>query len=306
MGASAAEVFPNRTVTLIAPFAAGGSSDLLARVTAKGMSQQLGQTVIVENRDGAGGTLGTGLVAHSTPDGYTLGFAGVGPLVYGVGIYGSHMPFDVHKDLIPIGLMGTTPVVIVSGRATGVKSLSDMVALAKANPGKVTYGSAGVGGALHLAAELFQRLAGIKLIHVPYRGAAPAMTDVLGGQVMFGFLDVGTVMGQRANEDLRIIAVASRQRMPQLPDVPTAAEQGYPDLLVQVWLGVVAPQKIPGNIVNILEKASQDTANSPDFQKTLIQSGYLPFPGGRSDFAALIDSELARWLPIMKDANISP
>jgi tripartite-type tricarboxylate transporter receptor subunit TctC len=301
-----AETYPNRTITLVAPFAAGGSSDLLARVTAQGMSQRLGQTVIVENRDGAGGTLGTGVVAHSSPDGYTLVLAGVGPLVFGVGIYGSHLPYDVHKDLAPIGLVGTTPTIIVAGRATTAKSLADLVAMAKAHPGTVTYGSAGVGGALHLAAELLQHMAGIKLVHVPYRGGAPALTDVLGGQVQFGFLDAGSILGQRSNPDLRIIAVAGKERMPLWPDAPTAVEQGYPGLVVPVWYGVLAPKKTPPEVIDILEKATQDTANDPAFQKLLIQSGFVPSPGDRNAFAALIDSELARWLPIMKDANITP
>jgi tripartite-type tricarboxylate transporter receptor subunit TctC len=202
--------------------------------------------------------------------------------------------------------VGTTPTIIVAERATTAKSLADLVAMAKAHPGTVTYGSAGVGGALHLAAELLQHMAAIKLVHVPYRGSAPALTDVLGGQVQFGFLDAGSVIGQRSNPDLRIIAVAGKERMPLWPDAPTAVEQGYPGLVVPVWYGVLAPKKTPPEVIDILEKATQDTANDPAFQKLLIQSGFVPSPGDRSAFAALIDSELARWLPIMKDANITP
>ena len=297
--------FPDHPITLIAPFAAGGSSDVLARATAQGMGERLGQAIIVDNRAGAGGTLGLGQVARATANGYTLGFGGVGSLVYSAGMYAGRLSFDVRKDFTLIGLMGSTPAVIVAGRASGIKSLSDVVTMAKQSPGTITYGSPGIGSALHLAAEMFQRLAKVSLVHVPYRGAAPALTDVLGGHVSLGFIDAATIMGQRSNPDLQILAVAGKARMKQLPDVPTTAELGFPELDVQVWYGVVAPAGVPTDVAERLEHASQEVATSAVFQALLLESGYAPFPGGKTEFANLIAHELQVWLPIIKDANIT-
>jgi tripartite-type tricarboxylate transporter receptor subunit TctC len=304
--AFADEAYPDRTVSLVAPFAAGGSSDVLARATAQGMGQRLGQAIIVENKAGAGGTLGLAVVARSRPDGYTLGFGGVGSLVYSTGIYTEHPPFNVRQDFVAVGLMGTTPAVFVASRASGITTLADLVAKARQNPGKLTYGTPGVGSALHLAGELFQRLSGIKLVHVPYRGSAPAMTDAMAGQIDLAFVDAASMMGQRSNDALRLLVVAGKERMPQLPGIPTTAEAGYPQLVVQIWYGVVAPRGTPEPVLSRLEAVSQEVAASPNFQKLLDQSGYQPFSGGRGPFKALIEQELDLWLPVIKAANITP
>ncbi|UFN47675.1 tripartite tricarboxylate transporter substrate binding protein [Roseomonas sp. OT10] len=268
------------------------------------MSKALGQPMVVENRVGAGGTIGLAAAARSAPDGYTLGFGGVGSLVHSAGTLAGRVPFDVERDFVPIGLMGSTPIVVVASAASGIRDLNDLLARARQQPGAIAYGSAGTGGALHLAGEMLQRLAKVEMVHVPYRGGAPALTDLLSGQIPIAFLDTGTVMGQRTNPALRILAVASSERFPGLPDVPTTAEQGMPGLVVELWYGIVGPRGIPDAVATRLERASQQVADDAAFHRILETAGFRPYPGGRDRFAALIHSELETWLPIIQAANI--
>jgi tripartite-type tricarboxylate transporter receptor subunit TctC len=298
--------FPDRPITLVAPFAAGGTSDALARTVAEMMSAPLGQRVIVENKSGAGGTIGLAQVARAQPDGYTIGLGGAGSLVHSAGVYAGQLTFDVKKDFLPIALLATTPVAIAVSSSLGVTDLKGLAEKAKAEDGGLTYGSAGAGGALHLGAELFQKLAAVKMSHVPYRGVAPAMTDLLGGHLPVVFGDVSAVAPQAQNKDLKIIAVLAKDRVPQLPDVPTAAEQGYKDLIVQVWYGLVAPAKVPEDVKRKLQGTAAEVVKTPEFARRVEQTGFTTLPGDEAAFRALIDSELALWLPIIKAANVRP
>ncbi len=297
--------FPRKPIKLIAPFASGGTSDVLARVIAKELSAGLGQPVIVENQAGAGGTIGLGTVARAAPDGYTIGMGGVGSLVHTAGVYANTIKFDVKKDLAPIGLLGTAPVVVAVSPALGVSDLKGLVALARQKDGKLAYGSAGVGGALHLAAEMLQREAGVKMQHVPYRGGSPALTDLLGGQIQVAFLDVTTLLPYKDGAQLKLIGAASRQRVPQMPNVPTFVEQGFKNTVVEVWLGLVAPTGTPADIQQRLANVIQEAVAKPSFAMTLDKLGMRAMPSGRDAMARLIDEELAYWLPLIKDANIT-
>jgi tripartite-type tricarboxylate transporter receptor subunit TctC len=301
--ASAAS-YPERPITLVAPFAAGGTSDLLARAAAEKMSELLGQRVIVENKVGAGGTVGLASVAKAQPDGYTIGLGGVGSLVHSAGTYAGKLPFDVNKDFAPIALLGTTPVAIAVSKSLNVANLQELVSLTRKDP-SLTYGSAGVGSATHLGAELFQKVAGIKIAHAPYRGLAPAMTDLLGEQIKIVFGDVSTVMPHRGGDKIKVIAVLGDERVPQLPDVPTAKEQGFSDLAVQIWYGIVAPAGTPSDALDKLRKSAQTVANSEEFVKTIQNAGFTRFSGDHKAFSRLISQELALWLPIIREGKIA-
>lgn len=305
-GAGWAASYPERTVTLIAPFAAGGTSDVLARIAAQGLTGQLGNNVVVENKTGAGGIIGLAAVAKAKPDGYTIGLGGVGSLVHSAGVYEGKIQFDVRKDFVPISLLATIPVAIAVSTPLGVSNLRELAQLARKDSGAISYGSAGVGGALHLGAELFQKLAGVKMTHVPFRGVAPAMVDLLGGQIPVVFGDVNAVLPHVGGDKIKVIAVLAEDRVQQLPNVPTAKEQGFPNLIVQVWYGLVAPAGVPDDIVRKIQEASAKVVNSPEFQKVTVQIGFTKFVGDGAVLKRLIDSELALWLPIIKEANITP
>jgi tripartite-type tricarboxylate transporter receptor subunit TctC len=301
--ASAAS-YPERPITLVAPFAAGGTSDLLARAAAERMSELLGQRVIVENKVGAGGTVGLASVAKAQPDGYTIGLGGVGSLVHSAGTYAGKLAFDVNKDFAPVALLGTTPVAIAVSKSLNVSSLQDLFSLARKDP-SLTYGSAGVGSATHLGAELFQKIAGIKIAHAPYRGLAPAMTDLLGEQIKIVFGDVSTVMPHHGGDRVKVIAVLADERVPQLPDVPTAKEQGFFNLVVQVWYGLVAPAGIPNEALDQLRKSAQTVANSEQFVAAIQKAGFTKLSGDHEAFSHLINQELSLWLPIIKEGKIA-
>lgn len=224
--------------------------------------------------------------------------------MHSAGVYAGQLGFDVRKDFTPIALLATTPVAIAVSSSLGITDLKGLAA--KAQGGKISYASAGVGGALHLGAELFQKLAGVKMNHVPYRGVAPAMTDLLGGHVPVVFGDVSAVAPHAQSGSLKIIAVLAKERVPQLPDVSTAAEQGYKDLVVQVWYGLVAPAKLPDDVKRTLQGAAANLVKKQEFAKMSEQAGFTVLPGDETAFRELIDVELATWLPIIKDANIRP
>lgn len=302
--ALAQEVFPDRPITLIAPFAAGGTSDVLARSIAAELGERLGQPVIVENRPGAGGTIGLTEVAKANPDGYTIGLGGAGSLIHSAGIYKSVIQFDVRSEFAPIGLLGTAPVVAVVSPSLGITDVAGLVDYAKDNP-DFPFGTAGVGGAMHLAGEVFQREAGISLLHIPYAGVAPAITEFLGGQIQLGFFDTTGVLPHVAGGAMTVLAVASAERAPQLPDVPTFAEQGFPEVEVEIWYGLVAPAGTPDEIVTALETATTEAASSTEFLETISGLGFRPLEAGRAVMADLMQTELEQWLPIIEEAGIS-
>lgn len=304
-GAAQAQTYPNKTIKLISPFAAGGTSDVVARSIAREMTALLGQQVIVENVAGAGGTVGLAAVARATPDGYTIGMGGVGSLIHSAGVFTKTIKFDVRKDLVPLSLLGTAPVVVAAAPSLGVTDMKGLAALARERNGALAYGSAGVGGALHLAAELFQREAGVKMQHVPYRGAAPALNDLLGGQVPLAFLDVTTLMPHKDGQRVKLLGVASKQRVPQMPQLPTLAEQGFSNVVVEVWYGLVAPAAMPAEVLAKLGAAAAEAAARPSFKDALASVGLSPMSPGRDAMARLMQEEYALWVPLIKSAGIS-
>lgn len=299
--AFAQSTYPDRAITLIAPFAAGGTSDALARSIAAELGEILGQPVLVENRPGAGGTVGLTEVARAPADGYTIGLAGVGSLVHSAGIYKSVIQFDAKADFAPIGLLGTAPVVAVASPTLEITDLAGLVEIAKTNA-EMPYGTAGIGGAMHLAGEVFQREANVQLLHVPYAGVAPAVTEFLGGQIKLGFFDTTAVLPHMAGGKMNVLGIGSTERVPQLPDVSTFAEQGYGNVVVEIWYSLVAPAGTPASIVHALAAATSEAATRPAFNKILDKQGFLPLQTGAEPMAQLIYAELAKRLPII-DGN---
>jgi tripartite-type tricarboxylate transporter receptor subunit TctC len=304
--AAAQARFPDRPLTLVSPFAAGGTSDVMARTLGRGIEPRLGQPVVVENITGAGGTLGVGNVARARPDGHRLVMGGLGSIVFTAGVYGARLPYDARTALAPVAALASVPTVIVVGAASTVRDLGQLIALARARPGDLAYGSPGVGGSLHLAAEMFQRLADLRLQHVPYRGGAPLMQDLIGGQVPLAFADTTLTLPLLAGGRVRPIAVLAPARVPSLPEVPTAAEAGLPGLEVETWYGVLAPAGVPQPVVAVLAEAMLEAARRPVFAELLRSQGADPLFAGPDDFAAMLARDFARWLPIIRDARIEP
>ena len=297
--------FPDRPVTLVSPFAAGGTSDVLARAIARGIEPRLGQPVVVENVTGAGGTLGVGNVARSRPDGHRLVMGGLGSIVFTAGVYGTRLPYDP-RSLLPVAAVASVPTLIAVSAASPFRSLRDLVEAARARPGDIAFGSPGVGGSLHLAGELFQRVAQLRLEHVPYRGGAPLMQDLAGGQVPVAFSDATLTLPLLPTGRIRPIAVLAPRRSPSLPDVPTAAEAGLPGLEVETWYGVLAPGGVPPAAIATLAEAMLEAAGSPAFAELLRSQGAEPVLAGPEAFATTLARDFERWLPIIRDARIEP
>jgi tripartite-type tricarboxylate transporter receptor subunit TctC len=297
--------FPDRPVTLVSPFAAGGTSDVLARAIARGIEPRLGQPVVVENVTGAGGTLGVGNVARSRADGHRLVMGGLGSIVFTAGVYGARLPYDP-RSLLPVAAVASVPTLVAVAATSPIRSLRDLVEAARARPGDIAFGSPGVGGSLHLAGELFQRVAQVRLEHVPYRGGAPLMQDLAGGQVPVAFSDTTLTLPLLPTGRIRPIAVLAPRRSPSLPDVPTAAEAGLPGLEVETWYGVLAPGGVPPAAIATLAEAMLETARSPAFAELLRSQGADPVLAGPEAFATTLARDFERWLPIIRDARIEP
>ncbi|WP_367067205.1 tripartite tricarboxylate transporter substrate binding protein [Oryzisolibacter sp. LB2S] len=264
--ARAQAAYPTRPVRLVVPFPPGGPTDIMGRTAAKAMGDRLGQQFVVENKAGAGGNIGTDAVAKAAPDGYTIGLSAISSLAIAPHLYAS-LPFNVEKDLVPISLVGTTPCALVVHPSAPFTDLQGMVAYAKANPGKLSYATSGVGTSNHLAAELLQSVAGIQLTSVPYKGSSQIVPDLLSGTVMMSMeSSLATTLQHVRAGRLKAIAVTSPQRAKALPDVPTVAEAGYPGFAVETWFGLIAPAGTPPAIVNRLHDAWAAGANLPEAQ----------------------------------------
>lgn len=298
--------FPDRPLSIVSPFAAGGTSDLIARAVARGIEPRLGQPVVVENVTGAGGTLGAANVARARADGYRLLMGGLGSIVFTAGIYGSRLPYDPRHALVPVAAVASVPTLIVVSAASPVRDLRQLVEQARAKPGELTYGSPGAGGSLHLAGELFQRLAGVELQHAPYRGGAPMMQDLIGGQIPLAFSDTTLTLPLLATGRIRPIAVLAPRRAASLPDVPTAAEAGLPGLEVETWYGLLAPAGVPRDVLATLSGAVAEVARAPAFAELLKGFGADPMQAGPEAFGAMLARDFDRWLPIIRDARIEP
>src|SRR5712692_11044716 len=297
--ATAAKNWPSRAIHMIVPFPAGSSPDLIARVLAEKLSQSLGQPVIVENRPGAGGNLGTGLVAKAAPDGYTIGLSIPGPLAVNTVLY-RKMEYDPFKDLAPVSLVGASPNVLVVDPRLGVDSVKEFVALAKSQPGKLNYGSVGNGSTSHLTMELFKEVAGVDIVHVPYPGSPQVNTAILSGQVAAGFVVPATAMPLVQSGRLKALAVTSSVRSIVLPEYPTLAEAGYPEVVSIAWNGIVAPAKTPRAIIERLSRELVAVLRSEDVREKMIRLYFQPSGTAPAGLANLMRSEVERWGKVIR------
>jgi len=298
-----AQNYPARPIKIVIAFPAGGPTDFVGRLLAEKFKDVLGQSVLVENRGGAAGTLGADFVAKSEPDGYTLFLTTVGAVAITPHLR-SDMPYDALKDFAPISLVVRNTTVVVVRSQSPVKSAKELAALAKEKPNTIPFASTGSGTTPHLALELFQSAAGVQFLHVPYRGAAPALTDLLGGQVQAVALDVPVILSQIKSGNLRPLGAASNQRNPMLMDVPTLAEQGYPNTQSDNWYALLAPAKTPAPIVSKLSHAVAEALHDPEVKRKLMESGAIPAPNSPQDMAAFLKAEYERWGRIVREKGI--
>jgi tripartite-type tricarboxylate transporter receptor subunit TctC len=301
--AAVAQGFPNKPIKLIVPFPPGGPNDIIARVVGQKMSEILGQPVLIDNRGGAGGVLGTDAVAKASPDGYTIAITSAGALAISTSMQ-QKLPYDSLKDLKPVTLVATVPELLVVATSVPAKSMSELIALAKAKPGQLNFASSGPGSMPHLAGELLKISAKINIVHVPYRGAAPAVNDLLGQQVQMVFLDLPVLLPQVKTGKLRPIAVGSKTRVPTLPDVPTTAEVGLPEVRAENWYGMVAPAATPPDVVAKLNKAAVEAMKDHAVQEKLSSQGATLVGDTPDAFAAFIRSEIDKWSGVAKAAGI--
>jgi tripartite-type tricarboxylate transporter receptor subunit TctC len=297
-----AQDFPSKPIHLIVPFPPGGPNDIIARVVGQRMSDILKQTIVVENRSGQGGVIGTDAVAKAQPDGYTIGIVSAGALAISPSM--EKVPYVTLRDLQPITLVAKVPEMLVVATSVPAHDMKELVALAKAQPGKLNFASSGPGSLPQLAGELFKITAKIDIIHVPYRGAAPAVNDLLGQQVQMVFLDLPILLPQIKAGKLRPIAVGTPQRVPSAPDVPTTAEVGMPGLLTENWYGMIAPAKTPPEVVAALNKAAVEAMKDAGVISKLASQGAILAGDTPEEFRAYIDSETKKWAKVIKDAGV--
>ncbi len=297
--------YPARPIKLVVPYAAGGPTDVLGRLVADYLGRDLKQAVIVENKPGAQGAIGAEAVARADPDGYTLFVAAGSIIVLNPMLY-KKLSYDPVKDFRMLALVTDLPVVMEIHPSVPAKTVAEFVAYAKQNPGKLNFGSAGTGGTIHLAGEMFKQMAGIEMTHVPYKGAGPALTDLLSGNIQVMFDSMGTALPPVKAGLLRPLGVSSTQRSPDLPDVPTIAESGYPDYKVSVWYGIVAPSKLPDEIAQKISASLDRALNDDTFRASLEKIGFPVFrPRSAAAITEFIDADRARWSAVIRAQNIS-
>lgn len=295
----AAQSYPSKPIRLIVPFAPGGGVDLIGRVIAQKLQDAWGPPVIVDNRGGGGGNIGTDMVAKSPPDGYTLLMGYVGNLAINPFLF-RKLPYDPVKDFSPISLAATAPNLLVAHPSLSANTVKDLVALAKMKPDSLSYASAGNGTVGHMVAELFKSVTGIGIVHIPYKGNGPAVTDLLGGQVQLMFAAPGAVISFVEAKRLKALAVASNQRLPELGDTPTFAEAGYPGVEASGWYGVLTSAGTPRNIISALNKEIVRIMQLPDVKERLAVHGYKAVTSSPEEFAQLIKSDLIKWQKVVK------
>ncbi|MDM0065460.1 tripartite tricarboxylate transporter substrate binding protein [Variovorax sp. J31P207] len=297
-------VYPRQAVTLVVPFPAGGPTDAMARLLAQKLGDRLGQQVIIDNRGGAGGGIAAELVARAPADGHTLFFGTTGTLAINPSLY-ARLRYDPVKDFAPVSLMATTMNVLVASPGIPAKNLADLIALAKARPGELTYGSAGNGSSNHLSGELFRSTAGIQITHVPYKGSAPAMVDLLGGRLSMMFDTIAQQTQNIAAGKVRALAVTGPKRSPLLPAVPTVQEAGLKGFDVTIWYGVLAPKATPPAVVERLNREMVAVMATDDMKKRMEADGADARTTTPAEFAALIKSDTAKWAPVVKASGAS-
>jgi tripartite-type tricarboxylate transporter receptor subunit TctC len=301
---ASAQDFPNKPIKLIVPFPPGGPNDIIARVVGQRMSELIKQPIVIENRGGQGGVLGTDAIAKAAPDGYTIGIVSASSLVINPTM--ENVPYDVARDFAPVTLVTTVPEMLVVASNVAARDMGELVALAKSQPGKLNFASAGVGGLPHLAGELFKLTARIDIVHVPYRGAAPVMNDMLGQQVQMVWLDLPILLPQVAAGKVKPIVIGSRERVATLKDVPTTTEAGFPQILAENWYGMVAPAATPPAVVAKLNKLATDAMGSADVKEKLASQGAILSPTTPDAFAAYIRAEIDKWGKVVQAAGIKP
>jgi tripartite-type tricarboxylate transporter receptor subunit TctC len=300
-----AQTYPSRAVTIIAPFAPGGSTDIIARAMAAELTKIWGQTVLVENRAGGNSIIGTEVVAKAAPDGYTI-LNAAATFATNVGLYDGKLPYDIFRDFAPVLLINTTPLAMTVYPGLPAKSVKELVALAKAKPGQMNFGSSSLGGINHLAGELFNMMAGVKMVHVPYKGNAPALTDLMGGRLDFVFNGTTSVLSQLQSGKLRALAVSTPKRASSLADVPTLDESGLKGFDAAGWNAWVVPAKTPAAIVARLNADGNKALMMPDMQKRLVADGSETAGGSPDVLAAYLREEATKWAKVIKAGNIKP
>jgi tripartite-type tricarboxylate transporter receptor subunit TctC len=299
----AQDKYPSKPIVWVCPYAAGGNADSRSRQVAKAMSAILGQPIVVDNKAGAGGNIGTEAIVRGKPDGYTLGMGNFAPLAVNQSLF-KKVNFDPLTDLTPICLIERGPLILMVRNDSPYKSVKDIVAAAKAAPGKLSYGSGGIGGSHHLSAALFEHVAGIDMIHAPYKSGSAAATDLMGGQVQMMFEQMYAAMPSIQGGRMRALAITSKKRSPLLPDLPTMAEQGYPDVEVLNWQGLVGPKGMPAALVKQLNAVCNQALQTAEVKEKILGQGNEVGGGTPEQFMALIKAEAPRWAKVVKDAKI--
>jgi tripartite-type tricarboxylate transporter receptor subunit TctC len=299
-GASA-ESWPTKSVTLIVPFTPGGTTDMVARSVGQKLSEALHQPVVIDNRGGGGGTVGAAVAAKAAPDGYTLFISTIAHAI-ATSLY-KQLPYDFEKDFIPITVLASVPNIVIVHPSVPVKSVKELIDYAKANPGKLNYGSAGNGSTEHLSAELFKSMAGVQMTHVPYKGGAPMMIDLLGGQIQLAIETSGSALPHVRGGKVRALAVTTAKRSPALPDVPTASEAGLSGYEMTTWYGILAPKGTPKEIVAKVYTEIAAILKGPDMKKRFAEIGAEPGGMPPEQFAAFIKSETAKWAKLVKETG---
>ena len=296
---AAAQAFPDQPIRMIVPFAAGGPADLIARTVSRAMSEKLGRPIVVEARAGAGGLIGVDVASKSRPDGHTLVLASSGAIVI-IPHMRANMPYDPLRDLTPITQVLAVPQIVSVPPSLGVRNLAELVAMAKARPGQLSFGSAGVGSSLHMAGELLKLRAGIDITHIPYGGAAPAVTDLLAGRIQILAADVPALIGQVRAGALPALAVTSQERLAILPDVPTAIEAGVPNMVSETWYGIFGPANIPQDRVDILVAAARAALEDAEVRRVLSGQGGRIVGSTPADFATFMRATNATWADVVR------
>ena len=301
-GTAGAQSYPQRAIHMIVPYAVGGASDVTARILAAKLAERLGQPIVVDNRTGAGGAIGTEAVARAAPDGYTLLLASASEIVQLPVV--TRAPYDPVRDFAPIAMVSDIALVLVAHPSLGVQNVQDLIALAKAKPGVINYGSAGIGATSHLAMAMFNAMTKTQMVHVPYKGSAPATADLVAGHLQVGTPTLPAALPYEKNGQLKVLAVTSARRWPTMPNVPTLAESGLPDYECILWTGVMAPAGTPSDIVALLYRETAAALKQPEVQEALRRQGGEVNAAGPERFAALIKSDLAKWKRVVTEAGI--
>ena len=299
---SQTDVWPSKSIRVIVPFPAGGGTDIVARDVTQKMSMTTKWTFVIDNKPGSGGNLGIDAAAKAPADGYSLVIGQTSNLAINPSLY-SKLPYDPIKDLTPIGLIGNAPLVLVVPTDSPFKTLGDVIKAAKAQPGFINYATSGNGTVAHLATELLQREAGIKLTHIPYKGATQGINDVIGGQVQLYMSSVPTLLGHIKNGKLRALAVTADKRTDDLPQTPTVAESGYKGFEAVTWFGLLGPAKLNGSVVNTANSALNKALNAPDLRKKLEDQGLNVTPSTSDEFAKLIKADISKWAQVVKESG---